>query len=187
MTAATQVARTTAKGLGWPDPVDLGDPGTGHADGTGDTRDSGGRGLGWPDPGPAAPGDDPQSAGEQPDPSTPRKSRRRPASAAVDPADLAVRPDAIAGPEALSPDPALPPLADVSRETDRPPLADVSRETGFASANSGVPTAEEFSVLDVVSRETEDTPIARAAETAVRVLAGRLGDAASAARRGPGC
>ncbi|MEP6760778.1 MAG: ParA family protein [Sporichthyaceae bacterium] len=56
------------------------------------------------------------------------------------------------------------------------PLVDVSRETGFASANSGVPTAEEFSVLDVVSRETEDTPIARAAETAVRVLAGRLGD-----------
>jgi chromosome partitioning protein len=39
-----------------------------------------------------------------------------------------------------------------------------------------VPTAEEFSVLDVVSRETDDTPIARAAETAVRVLAGRLGD-----------
>jgi chromosome partitioning protein len=31
-------------------------------------------------------------------------------------------------------------------------------------------------VLDVVSRETDDTPIARAAETAVRVLAGRLGD-----------
>ena len=31
-------------------------------------------------------------------------------------------------------------------------------------------------MLDVVSRETEDTPIARAAETAVRVLAGRLGE-----------
>ena len=30
--------------------------------------------------------------------------------------------------------------------------------------------------MDIVSRETEDTPIARAAETAVRVLAGRLGD-----------
>ncbi|MGH8970821.1 MAG: ParA family protein [Actinomycetes bacterium] len=39
-----------------------------------------------------------------------------------------------------------------------------------------VPTAEEFSVVDTVSRETEDTPIARAAETAVRVLAGRLGE-----------
>ena len=35
MTAATQVAKTTAKGLGWPDSgdaVDAGDPGTGHAD-----------------------------------------------------------------------------------------------------------------------------------------------------------
>ena len=31
-------------------------------------------------------------------------------------------------------------------------------------------------MLDLVSRETDDTPIARAAETAVRVLAGRLGD-----------
>ncbi len=30
--------------------------------------------------------------------------------------------------------------------------------------------------MDTVSRETEDTPIARAAETAVRVLAGRLGE-----------
>ncbi|HSR26669.1 MAG TPA: ParA family protein [Candidatus Eisenbacteria bacterium] len=36
--------------------------------------------------------------------------------------------------------------------------------------------AEEYSVADLVSRETEDTPIARAAETAVRVLAGRLGE-----------
>jgi chromosome partitioning protein len=39
-----------------------------------------------------------------------------------------------------------------------------------------VPIAEEFSVMDDVSRETEDTPIARAAETAVRVLAGRVAD-----------
>ncbi|MGZ4589249.1 MAG: ParA family protein [Actinomycetes bacterium] len=37
-------------------------------------------------------------------------------------------------------------------------------------------TAEEFSVIEDVSRETEDTPIARAAETAVRVLAGRVGE-----------
>jgi chromosome partitioning protein len=39
-----------------------------------------------------------------------------------------------------------------------------------------IPIAEEFSVMDDVSRETEDTPIARAAETAVRVLAGRVGE-----------
>jgi chromosome partitioning protein len=39
-----------------------------------------------------------------------------------------------------------------------------------------VPIAEEFSVMPDASRETEDTPIARAAETAVRVLAGRVGD-----------
>ncbi|MGZ4638340.1 MAG: ParA family protein [Actinomycetes bacterium] len=41
---------------------------------------------------------------------------------------------------------------------------------------SDVATAEEFSVIEDVSRETEDTPIARAAETAVRVLAGRVGE-----------
>ncbi|HEX6921192.1 MAG TPA: ParA family protein [Actinomycetes bacterium] len=43
-------------------------------------------------------------------------------------------------------------------------------------ATPGTPTAEEYSVTDLVSRETDDTPIARAAETAVRVLAGRLGE-----------
>ena len=39
-----------------------------------------------------------------------------------------------------------------------------------------VATAEEYSVVDDVSRETVDTPIARAAETAVRVLARRTGE-----------
>jgi chromosome partitioning protein len=39
-----------------------------------------------------------------------------------------------------------------------------------------VPIAEDYSIVDVVSRETDDTPIARAAETAVRVLSGRLGE-----------
>jgi chromosome partitioning protein len=59
----------------------------------------------------------------------------------------------------------------VSRETGGPA---VSRETPFAGRRE-VPVAEDYSVTDVVSRETDDTPIARAAETAVRVLAGRLG------------
>jgi chromosome partitioning protein len=45
----------------------------------------------------------------------------------------------------------------------------------FAAAGS-VGTAEDYSVVPHVSRETEDTPIARAAETAVRVLAGRVGE-----------
>jgi chromosome partitioning protein len=163
--AATQVAGTTAKGLGWPDPVD-----GGERLGTADTRDSGGRGLGWPDPGQQSH----RSAGSPGQPVA-RKSRRR-AVPVVDPAvpvGEAVRSD----PTGTAPhDAALPPLADVSGEARASRTIDVSRETGFASANSGVPTAEEFSVLDVVSRETEDTPIARAAETAVRVLAGRLGE-----------
>jgi chromosome partitioning protein len=147
MTAATQVARATAKGLGWPEAGDPGDVGNGaavgHPVGIGDGRDSGGRGLGWPDPEPDTRGSDARPATSTPMP------------------DI---------------EPAVQPPADVSRETDGRRLVDVSRETGFASANSGVSTAEEFSVLEVVSRETEDTPIARAAETAVRVLAGRLGE-----------
>ena len=153
MTAATQVAaKATAMGLGWPDPVDPGD-----RTGTGDTGDTRGRGLGWPDGG----NHRDSTRGRAAQPTTP-KLRAEPAPAP--------------SPETRS-DVARPPSADVSRETEVPgPVPDVSRETGFASANSGVPTAEEFSVLDVVSRETEDTPIARAAETAVRVLAGRLGD-----------
>jgi chromosome partitioning protein len=163
MTAATQVARTTAKGLGWPEPDDSGDTGAAQVTGSGDTRDSGGRGLGWPDLDSPRPSGDAGSPGEpaaQPDS---RPSRRGLAPApVVDPA--VVQSDLTESPGAPQPDP-VPPTP-----------VDVSRETGFASANSGVPTAEEFSVLDVVSRETEDTPIARAAETAVRVLAGRLGE-----------
>jgi chromosome partitioning protein len=54
-------------------------------------------------------------------------------------------------------------------------VAVVSRETPFA-LSPDVPIAEDYSIVDVVSRETDDTPIARAAETAVRVLSGRLGE-----------
>jgi chromosome partitioning protein len=114
-----------------------------------ESRDPAGRGggLGWPDVGRRSP----RSLSRQQSPEVARSG----IPVAPAPTPAAPRNDAIE----------LAPLADVSRET-----------TGFASANSGVSTAEEFSVLDVVSRETEDTPIARAAETAVRVLAGRLGD-----------
>jgi chromosome partitioning protein len=44
-----------------------------------------------------------------------------------------------------------------------------------------VPIAEEFSVMDDVSRETEDTPIAQAAETAVRGFPAGVGDPLPAA------
>jgi chromosome partitioning protein len=52
------------------------------------------------------------------------------------------------------------------------PVAPTAKPFGVVPAA----TAEEFSLPEHVSRETEDTPIARAAETAVRVLAGRVGD-----------
>jgi chromosome partitioning protein len=53
--------------------------------------------------------------------------------------------------------------------------ADLSTHHAPLALGADVPIAEEFSVMDDVSRETEDTPIARAAESAVRVLAGRVG------------
>jgi chromosome partitioning protein len=56
-----------------------------------------------------------------------------------------------------------------------PPL-DLTTQDAPLALGADVPIAEEFSVLDDASREMEDTPIARAAETAVRVLAGRIGD-----------
>jgi chromosome partitioning protein len=55
--------------------------------------------------------------------------------------------------------------------------ADLSPHHAPLALGADVPIAEEFSVMDDVSRETEDTPIARAAESAVRVLAGRVGGA----------
>jgi chromosome partitioning protein len=54
--------------------------------------------------------------------------------------------------------------------------ADLSPHHAPLARGADIPIAEEFSVMDDVSRETEDTPIARAAESAVRVLAGRVGE-----------
>jgi chromosome partitioning protein len=122
------------------------------ADGSDAPEQSAAGGLGWPD---SANGGEPGHLNDQ--------VRPAPAAPAGPPSAPTGRPDPAAA-------------AKESTAITPPSPADVSRETGFASANSGVPTAEEFSVLDVVSRETDDTPIARAAETAVRVLAGRLGD-----------
>jgi chromosome partitioning protein len=153
MTAATQVAKTV-KGLGWPE---LGEPGDG--------RDAGD--AGHADAGHHAGTDFAGDSGG--------RGLGWPDLRLIDPADRAVPSEPATDHGLAEPEP-MPPPPDVSRETVGARLVDVSRETGFASANSGVPTAEEFSVLDVVSRETEDTPIARAAETAIRVLAGRLGD-----------
>jgi len=96
-------------------------------------------------------------------------------------------------------------LPDVSRETVRgekaemstgPEKVHVSRETGGRGRRArtaaptsvvgqlgqlgGASTAEEIAVTDGIEHlpaaEQDDTPIARAAETALRVLAGRVGD-----------
>ena len=80
------------------------------------------------------------------------------------------------------------PANQVSRETHRPRAApaEVPRETirpdSLAELGrlSGATTAEEIAVTDMAAEhvlgEPDDTPIARAAETALRVLAGRVGD-----------
>jgi chromosome partitioning protein len=78
----------------------------------------------------------------------------------------------------------LGPMVDVTALEAGPrvtlPARQVAQPAGALAApfalSADIPTAEEFSVMDDVSRETEDTPIARAAETAVRVLAGRVGE-----------
>jgi chromosome partitioning protein len=57
-----------------------------------------------------------------------------------------------------------------------PGVAHLPTQHAPLALGADVPIAEEFSVMDEVTRETEDTPIARATETAVRVLAGRVGD-----------
>jgi chromosome partitioning protein len=81
--------------------------------------------------------------------------------------------------------PAAPPQVDLETDSDDllppgPPAAaepaDLTPQHAPLALGADVPIAEEFSVMDDVSRETEDTPIAQAAETAVRVLAGRVGD-----------
>jgi chromosome partitioning protein len=74
----------------------------------------------------------------------------------------------------LPPGPA--PVAEVEEVAAVAAVADLTAQHTPLALGADVPIAEEFSVMDDVTRETEDTPIARAAETAVRVLAGRVGD-----------
>ena len=92
------------------------------------------------------------------------------------------------------PSPAVARQPEGSRSPASPSSPDVSRETEGASGApaestptnplllSGTATAKELAVTDTVEPDDEpldvadDTPIARAAETALRVLAGRVGD-----------
>jgi len=162
----------TARGLGWPEPAE---------------RDDAGTGLGWPDRArakarPAAPNRHVRRARSAAffDDTAPVTAGTRTEVVPADAADVGHRPRVSGAPAGTVTSAAVTSKSALGDWADRSgadvPAPDVSRETGFASANTGVPTAEEFSVLDVVSRETDDTPIARAAETAVRVLAGRLGE-----------
>jgi chromosome partitioning protein len=88
------------------------------------------------------------------------------------------------GPMVEVPTVPTPPQVDLLADSDdvlpdpeaAPEPADLTLHHAPLALGADVPIAEEFSVMDDVSRETEDTPIARAAETAVRVLAGRVGD-----------
>jgi chromosome partitioning protein len=68
------------------------------------------------------------------------------------------------------------PVAELAEGSATEPVEQTQHHAPLA-LGADVPIAEEFSVMDDVSRETEDTPIAQAAETAVRVLAGRSGAA----------
>jgi chromosome partitioning protein len=105
-----------------------------------------------------------------------------------------VLPAALLAPQP-NPSAARPPVGSGDPATDRshPLSPDVSRETSGAPgaaveppANplllSGTATAKELAVTDTAEPDDEpldvadDTPIARAAETALRVLAGRVGD-----------
>jgi chromosome partitioning protein len=85
--------------------------------------------------------------------------------------------------EVTAPEVSAPVTVPLTAPADLPPgrpvapdAADLTTQHAPLALGADVPIAEEFSVMDDVSRETEDTPIARAAETAVRVLAGRVGD-----------
>ena len=164
MTASTRpIVRTS--GLGWPGPEEQAH----QPEHQGQPDQQGQRGLGWPaDPPHGEASDTP--TGVLSDPPTDPRSAAAPAQT----------PDPVIGTSSPPEDRGAPAdrvLAAPPTTPNAPlPRPVVSRETPFAAVGNGTHTAEEYSVLDVVSRETDDTPIARAAETAVRVLAGRLGD-----------
>jgi chromosome partitioning protein len=163
-------------GLGWPEPTpDLSDEVPGRL-----------TGRGWP--------------GERP-PSVVDVSRETVES---DPTDTVPVDESYAGSRAAADPPSLGEPAgsvllgamiDVAARESRPPVnvapvdwpappdqqsdpdvIDLTVHHAPLALGADIPIAEEFSVMTDASRETEDTPIARAAETAVRVLAGRVGD-----------
>ncbi|MDQ1603267.1 MAG: chromosome partitioning protein [Actinomycetota bacterium] len=112
-------------------------------------------GLGWPDL--------PVTAEHPSDAATPVVSRE---TSTVGGDSVSREAAATAPGESADPTP-------VSRETLTLPVTPAAPAPLAVAAE--VPIAEEYSVVDDVHREHEDTPIARAAETAVRVLAGRVG------------
>jgi chromosome partitioning protein len=173
-TLRTSGARPT--GLGWPEP-----PG-GH-----NAEQVSGRptGRGWPDQRPPAKVDvsrettaDPAAGSAGLPPQADRAAAVSAAAGAVlwgamvDVTDPEVAPRLTVLPND-SPD--LPPDLPPDRPTG-PEAIDLTTHHAPLALGADIPIAEEFSVMEDVSRETEDTPIARAAETAVRVLAGRVGD-----------
>jgi chromosome partitioning protein len=164
---------------------------------------AGGRlaGLGWPEPAQALPAESPGRPtgrgwpGEQP-PSVVDVSRETTTSevSTETPSDPSVvEPAAMTGPTGSV---LFGAMIDVAERESGPPVnaapiagsgappvrsshpdvIDLTVHHAPLAQGVDVPIAEEFSVMPDPSRETEDTPIARAAETAVRVLAGRVGD-----------
>jgi chromosome partitioning protein len=169
-------------GLGWPEPTIT------ASAAAADSRPSGG---GWPDPSAVSPVAVSRET-SAPDPASPSvESRPAPAAGAsvATPTAASPAPEPAVGAvfvgtmvevsslATASAEDVLPDLVDVPPEppaTSEP--ADLSPHHAPLALGADVPIAEEFSVMDDVSRETEDTPIARAAESAVRVLAGRVGE-----------
>jgi chromosome partitioning protein len=178
VTDASSAAQGRPSGLGWPEPPS--NPG-----------DLPGRssGRGWPGQAPqsaadvsretsaeatAESGTPSDSLVDEVDPASVHVQQSRGGGAAVLLGPMVDMTASNADPDA---DVALPNPADAPPNPTQPLEAvDLTTHHAPLALGADVPTAEEFSVMDDVSRETEDTPIARAAETAVRVLAGRVGD-----------
>jgi chromosome partitioning protein len=163
--AVTDGGRPT--GLGWPEsPADALPPPRG--------RQSAG---GWPTPRPITPVSRETSVAAPDDVAS--------AGPATEPATVDVSRDTLSPPTSSTGPILLGPMVDVTA-LEAGPLVAIPGQQNTAhltvphhaplALGADIPIAEEFSVMDDVSRETEDTPIARAAETAVRVLAGRVGE-----------
>jgi chromosome partitioning protein len=178
VTETSLTAAGRPSGLGWPDPATGPESLPGRASG-----------RGWPDQTPQRPlvVSRETTAGtsvvvaQAPDPpvtGTPVPHGLPPPTGADGGPVLLGRMVELTGPDATSPvDVPVTDPADVPpSRTPAPGVSDLTAQHAPLALGAGVPIAEEFSVMDDVTRETEDTPIARAAETAVRVLAGRVGD-----------